>query len=94
MDLVKLRNRSGSDLEVAFLQGREVKSGGEVEVAGRVITDPAEAALIHGGEVELAADAVHIAHPTADGEQLLAWPLAVWEPVSKTPAVKPAKDKE
>lgn len=85
MPLVKLRNRSGTDLEVAFLQGREVKGGGEVEVAGRVIIDPAEAALIHGGDLTLAADAVHIAHPTAGGEQLLAWPAANWE------IVKPAK---
>lgn len=90
MDLVKLRNRSGTNLHVAQLQGREVEAGAEVSVAGRLVDASAVRVLLGTEDVtELAADAIYVAHPTADGEQLLAWPTANWELVKPT-----RKDKE
>lgn len=84
-DLVKLRNKSGTDLEVAFLHGRVVEAGATVDVAGRLAAEqPVD-------------DAVHIAHPTGDPdepERLLAWPTANWELVTDKKAGKPAGGKE
>lgn len=76
-DLVKLRNRSGTDLEVRFLQDRLVEGGATVEVAGKLAAEQPEDG------------AWHLLHPTGDPDtplRLLAWPKATWDVVTDKPA--------
>jgi hypothetical protein len=99
---VKLRNKSGQDLEVSFLRLRVIKAGEVAEVAGTLVDDPAvvHELLDQPEDTEpapLADDAWYIAHPTGDQESpvlLYAWPKATWDLVTDKPAAKPAAEKK
>jgi hypothetical protein len=101
-DLVKLRNVSGVDLEVAFLQRRVVKADEAIDVAGLLVDDPAAVHALLGQPegatpAALPDDAWHIAHPSGDPAnplRLLAWPKATWDLVTDKPAAKPAAEKK